>query len=426
MKKAIITVLGLAGYNVNQKKLAQKCQYFFKECGVEGKEYYNVLPLLIDCYKGYEIIPLYTLLAKEAQSEVLKAEGKEEFLKIFDHPLAKFVEDENKLDSYDTLLKKIDSILDAFNDEDEVIVDITHGLRHMPLLMIIDAIVQNIKNPGKIKKIIFAKEIERNKKYEVIDLSEYLDLAMVVMLLNTFTRNYTLAGNIKFKNNDFNKLKEYLEEFSINILSNSIYSLTKENGIIDKILIKIDKLSKNSKIEPFIEQLENIKSYLRNIKYVYQSDIPLYEKHFFTAKEMYERNYYLNTFTFLNEAIAIFAKELIESLDREIKNSFKIYLKRNKKNGLYKVTSECKNFILFLNEKEINIKNRVFREKKDKIRIKLNSLKYINELKLLIKMTNSLRNDLAHVNMTKPITQIKEKLQQSIKTFEKIIKENNG
>ena len=199
MRKVLITVLGLAGYIVDQNKLRDKCLYNYKECGIEEKEYYNVLPLLIDCYKNYEIIPIFTELAKKAQSEVLKAEGKKEYIKIFEHPLARFVEEENKIDSYDKLLKKIDEILDSFNNEDFVIIDISHGLRHMPLLMIIDAIIQNIKEPNKIKKILFGKEIQRNKKYEIVDLSDYLDLSLFIMLLSTFTKNYTLVKNINFR-----------------------------------------------------------------------------------------------------------------------------------------------------------------------------------------------------------------------------------
>ena len=148
MKKAVITILGTAGttYNKDTKKyeLKSPANYIFK-----GKDnlYYNTLPLLIDKYsKEYEIISLFTPEAKQAQEEVLK---EYENINYYFNP-----EWQIDVNDFDSLFNKIDTIISKY---DKVIIDVSHGFRHLPILMIIDTIIHNIVDIEKVEKFYLRK-----------------------------------------------------------------------------------------------------------------------------------------------------------------------------------------------------------------------------------------------------------------------------
>ena len=53
---------------------------------------------------------------------------------------------------------------------EKIIIDVSHGFRHLPILMIIDSVIANFDERDRIEKIIFTKQIEENERYEIIDL----------------------------------------------------------------------------------------------------------------------------------------------------------------------------------------------------------------------------------------------------------------
>jgi len=159
MKKAVITILGTAGtsYDKNTKKYKLKSPESPANYIFEGKDnlYYNTLPLLIDKYsKEYEIISLFTPKAKQAQEEVLK-----EYKNINYDFNPEWQIDVN---DFDSLFNKMDTIISKY---DKVIIDVSHGFRHLPILMVIDIIIHNIVDINKVEQILFAKEIEVFKEY---------------------------------------------------------------------------------------------------------------------------------------------------------------------------------------------------------------------------------------------------------------------
>lgn len=86
---------------------------------------------------------------------------------------------------------------ETINQYDEVIVDVSHGFRHLPILMVVDLIIQNFQDTSKIKQILFAKEIDKHEKdkkgvYEIIDLKEYLTLQISLLFLQLLKKTIQL------------------------------------------------------------------------------------------------------------------------------------------------------------------------------------------------------------------------------------------
>ena len=416
MSKAVVTILGLAGYDGNTKSLKEHATYIYN--GVE-KRHYNILPLLIEEFgEEYEIVPFYTEKSKEANKNILEAEGKEEWAeRLFDNPHAQNIELANVQNDFDLLLQKIDETMEAY---EEVILDISHGWRHLPLLAFIDAMMQNIRSPQKIRAILFAKEIENQKRYEIVDLRSYLDLAMLTLLLNEFVKNYTILNNITFQDKEFEELKRLLREFSINILSNSLFVLIKRGGVIDSILGELDRMQDNETIRLFEKKLDTIRTYLKHLVDLYRDEEKAeYEKHLFLAKEFLQRDYYLNAISFLIESIALKCTEIVISLDQEFKEIAIEKLKQ--RNGTYAVNNFSKNIILHLDKDRFRTDKKfsVDREIIERLKRKLHAQPFAKDLSELIHEVNTMRNDLIHVNSSKSIRDIPARLKKAIDTFER-------
>ena len=114
----------------------------------------------------------------------------------------------------------------------------------------ISLISQSLNNTDKIKHIFFAKEIVAREEYEIIDLKEYLELANMSYVLESFNYNYTVALVSKFKNKNFRDLTSQLSTISNHILSNSLKAL---NNDVGKILNNIDFILKNEQIDGMVK-----------------------------------------------------------------------------------------------------------------------------------------------------------------------------
>jgi len=223
--KAVITILGTVGgscdrednkkgiYNRNISKAFYKSEVE----GIIDSEAKNTLPILIQNYRKHDIVTIHTSCAKEIQEQVLKAEGLE--YQFNDNYLIK---DEKNFDEIFELINK------AVDSYDEVIIDVSHGFRHLPILMTVDMIIQNFQNTNKIQKILFAKEIETYKKYEIIDLKPYLDIANIAFVLTAFERNYTVSSHIRSKK--YESLIQSLNDFSNDIMALNLNNLFTESS----------------------------------------------------------------------------------------------------------------------------------------------------------------------------------------------------
>ena len=227
-KKAVITILGLIGGNDNH----QKATYYFEDKKEEKKDYFNTFPLLIEKFSNdYKIVPLYTKEAKSVNEKVLQRS---------DITFANF-EEKYFIDDDKNFTKLFNIINSAIEEYDELIIDVSHGFRHLPILMIVDLIIQNFQDTSKIRNILFAKEIIQFKEYEIIDLKEYLDLANISFVLTTFEKNYTVASHIKSQK--YKKLLQKLNDFSNDLMALNLGNLKKTAKELFDELEKIEDIS---------------------------------------------------------------------------------------------------------------------------------------------------------------------------------------
>ena len=401
----IVTVLGIIGHTKVEKVIEEnkiinkfiektendKAKYSFGPRLAEynnklpqNRRYINTLPLLCDLFGSKSIIPVYTDKSKNIQQKVLEYEGIEgvEFRE------EGYISDEK---DFPAVFSVINDILDSY---EKVIIDITHGFRHVPVLMTISMIIENIKDINKIEHILFAKEIEPFKEYEIIDLKEYLDIANISVVLSGFNRNYTLTHNIRCINSDYQILIDLLSEFSEHILANSIITLIdSDNSLVDRILDAINKIDDKG-IIGLENYLKPIKFHLNNLKRFKHYD--RYLKLYQLSKQLTDKGYFLNAITLLDEAIGFYCAESFKNIDDEIKEHIDRFLAYDSKRApLYELASQSKTLIKKLEKsnpylmiKEKDEVDKKLEEEKEYIKSKKN--KYIEELKSYSKLRNRL------------------------------------
>lgn len=445
MKKAVISILGIQGGFVanGQAKFSNsdhRAKYYFDGSN-EIKEYFNTLPLLIDNYDTeYKIVPIYTQDAKIFNETVMN-----QF-----YPQLNIVFDDNYLIKEEKNFKEIFSLFNHTVEEfDEVIIDVTHGFRHLPLLMLIDLMIINFKDINKVSKILFAKEIDKHTPrevglYEIIDLKDYLDLANISYALSSFNRNYTISNHIKTNNQNYNEFLTELSKFSKHILANSldalIISSNKKSSIAKRIIKIIDKILDNNddilkNFEPFLlevrEHIAKIESY---------KDLEYYQRLYKLSQNMLEKGYLLNSITLLSEAVGLYSKELFKDINSDVKNFIeefetKVQLHKNnsKKYQLYSLSNQSKMLYKlgsgfngnFLKLKYPTDKERKFNQQASDITIHIKhyllNIRRTNDYKKTVELINSidiLRNNLAHGNSSERLEDVENDIKEVLSGFE--------
>jgi len=436
MKKAVVTILGLAGGNINKDKKGvltainfnTKHDYYFdKEEHIP--KYSNTLPLLIDKYsKSYEIVPLFTKEAKLVQSKILKeSENKEEYLYIFDDKY--LIEDEN---DFVSLLSLVGRTMDNY---DRVIIDITHGFRHMPILVTINLIMENIKDIEKIEHIWFAKEIVKagrgiTGEYHLIDLKNYLDLASVSFIIKNFKDNYTISSSIKISGNRYQELITHLNHFSKDIMALSFNNLFYTTyPALNKVLLEMknDDLLK--------KDLRELHESLKIFKY---HEHKRYKLYFELAKELKRKGYLLQAVALIAEAKGYYVKSSIKSVSNRVRNYFEVIenkiekeetFDRYSKYNYYQLNQECKNIYSTRLNKILNYDDRFFRK----------TFKYITDRSIIREIKNNisytrnfndfiwhdLRNQLVHANSIENINNVNREIDEEINKFNTYCIEQN-
>jgi len=422
MKKAVITILGIQGAKYNDdgdalvKDYNNKASYYFEN--ETKKNYYNTLPLLIDKYSDeYDIVPIYTKEAKIFNIDMLAYEN---YKCNFNDDLGLIIDDKKYISIFSL-------IEDTINKYDKVIIDLTHGFRHLPILTILDIVIQNFKSSKKIIKILFAKEIVKhtpNQKgeYEVVNLKSYLDIANISYVLSSFVNNYTISTHIKTDDKDFQILIDMLSKFSEHIMANSLVNLLqKNNSLIEKINNAIDIAIKHDKSKPLKNYLTDIQKHLN--EFLVLKEEKQHIQLFTLAKIMRKKGYFLNAITLLNEAVGWYCADSLCEYSSDYKNKFINAI--NNKYDTYKVISNAKNIIKFsFNDKdysnELNIKD---------IKGLLKQISNINNgakfSKELIVQVDNYRNNLAHANSGKELNEIDKLLEKLFGKFQSYCIQNN-
>ena len=418
----VVTILGIGHVKEVEErpfyKYDEKLEnlYFLKK-----QRYTNMLPLLIDNFGMQNVVPIFTVDAKKTQLDVLKKEFQTEHIEIFKEH--NFISDDK--DFYEILR----IINNATSGDDEYIIDLTHGFRHIPILATISLISQGLNNTDKIKHIFFAKEIEPYKDYEIIDLKEYLELANMSYMLETFDKNYTVSFVAAFENEDFKNLRGELTKFSNDILANSLKAL--ENRF-DIVLQYIESIKKHEQIFTFGPSLDKIKEHIEDLKRISRKKD--FQKLYEIAKVLNKKGYLLNAITLLFEGIGYYCVRGLENFDpkveayvKEFKNSkfFDSYILTNQSRTLVK-TKKDRNSYLFgiekaqthfgLSEKEVR---EYLGDIKNLICDKLERIPNIENFRNFIFDAEGLRNNLAHGNSSDEIENTKLKFKQLLDEYKK-------
>jgi len=420
MKKVVITILGTSGLDKN--KNITLANYKCLDNSNFSKP--NFFFVLIDKFKEYELIPIATDYAKDTHIEIAKKLNIN--FEVFFENLILINEER-----YKETFNKINELLEKFDKEDEIIIDITHGFRHLPILMIIDILIQNIHFPSKIDKILFAKEIEKFKKYEIVDLKEYLDLANISYALTSFDKNYTISSIIKTKNRVYNDFLDKLDTFSRHILANSLKELT---NITKSLSANIEKLKKVDEFKVFNNFLDKLKKHF-DLIHLY-SKMQDYKKLYFFSKNMLQKGYLLNSVTLLSEAVGLYVKEELKKVNRDVRTyieKFEKNIENNKKPqhffSTYTLSSSAKKVYknpfknnLFFN-KALGYK---WNEESKRVTGYIRNFSYYRkDLRELIKEVDYLRNNLAHGNSSKPVKEVKKEIEYLLKKFNIITRIEN-
>jgi CRISPR-associated DxTHG motif protein len=389
-KKAVITILGLIGGKDNY----EKATYYFENKKEGKKEYFNTFPLLIENFSNnYKIVPLYTKEAKSVNEKVL--EKSDIIFANFDEKY--FIDDDKNFTKFFNI---INNTIEEF---DELIIDVSHGFRHLPILMVVDLIIQNFQDTSKIKQILFAKEIIQFKEYEIIDLKEYLDLANISFVLTTFEKNYTVASHIKSEK--YKKLLKELNDFSNDLMALNLSNLFKSSN---ELIIELDKIEEIS----IKKQAQSLKKVIQNL-----SDFRAkkrYQVYYELSKNLFDKKYMLLSLALLYESIRMYIKSSIKNQHKQLVEDIEVQLK----NDIYKIGDFFKNFIWkdydkFLRDK----KNKINITREDYNKLKNSFPKHL--IKLYEEIDNK-RNDLAHANSKGTFADIEKDISNLLFKYESL------
>jgi crispr-associated protein dxthg motif len=424
----VVTILG-KGYvkEAEERPIYEYDEKLKNSYSLKKQRYTNMLPLLIDNFGVQNIVPIFTEDARDDQIKVLEKEFKTSHIEIFNNK--NFIRGDT--DFYEILR----IINEATNEDNEYIIDLTHGFRHIPILATISLISQSLSDTNKIKHIFFAKEIINQKEYEIIDLKEYLELANMSYMLETFDKNYTVSFVAAFENEDFENLRGELTKFSNDILANSLKAL--ENRF-DVVLQYIENIKKNEQIFTFRTSLDKIKEHIENLKQI--STKIDYQKLYEMAKVLNKKGYLLNAITLLFEGIGYYCVSGLEKISpkveayvREFKNSgfFDSYDLTNQSRNLIKIGREMKSY-LFGTEKaqtHFGLSEKKAKEYlgdiKNSICNKLERIPDIEEFKNFIIAAEKLRNNLAHGNSSDEIANTKLNFKRLLEDYKKFCIEDD-
>jgi len=383
----VISILGTSGAFKNKenpclpdkdekKKIKyQSAKYNSQVLSKLSGEYKNATEFLLENYDD-KFVFIGTKCAIKFQKKVLQSSLKNkdvEFVSIED-------------DSLDDIFEKI---LELLQENDDVILDITHGFRHQPIMAIFASTLSQFLE-RKDLKIIFAKEIVMFKEYTYIYLDEYIEITQISLLLTGFIRtlNFIPVKSMKLLNN------EVFEEFSESLLSNDMRGVEINYKRLKDELTRLQKNKELKHISKLIHKVEEELKLLDMLPF-FES----YQKYILLSKLTVEKNYLIVSLAYIFESVREYCSYQFRDVCKTIE--FKDDYERN-----HAVMGTIGGFK----------KDNKIVEHHTKI-IKLNKQEFRKVNKLYQKIRKR-RNDLAHINKTKNFATIKEDLEKIIKDVE--------
>jgi len=371
----IISILGTAGRDYETKE--PKTSYY--DCDILEKSngnFYNATDMLIKNYEDEDFYFIGTEYAIKFQKELLDFTINTKFITVQD-------------DSLDDIFEEVYKLL---SEDDDIILDITHGFRHQPISAIFSATLHTFLHDTSLK-IIYAKVDELdNQKYQYIYLNQYIQISQLSLMLTGFIHTLNFVHSIKV--DGLNTL--VFENFSKALLSNNFTEL--ESSYLE-LLVTLREAKSNKQFAHLKELFEQIEKTLEGFEGFNKEEI--YGKYIILANLMSDKNYYLLSITYLFEAIRLYAshsfydKGIITDTQWSAKemyfiNSDVLYCiegKGNKFSGVYAKNEQIFRIIFKEYEKLKNLRNNLTHVNHEKIQlnIKGNLEGLLESIGLLIK-----------------------------------------
>lgn len=291
--------------------------------------------------------------------------------------------------------------------ENNIILDITHGFRHQPIIASFASTLGQI-NTQKSITLLFAKELKPREEYQYISLEKYSQISLIALSLQTFVQTLSVP-NMGLKEPFIIALSEFSKSLHANDFNHIFANLDKTSDELQK--------SKNNVefggLENILDEVEKILSDFVGIKNT-QKD---YQKHYKIAKIMHEKGYYLIVATYIYEAIALY---IIDDLSRQ-----NLICKRGFSE--YELTNAVRFYVL-TNIKPNDTKNgkNVFADFAEIQAYRKNNQAKFESWKNLIGQIKTFRNDLAHISKDKryDTKMIGSELKKVLSNLEQIISQS--
>ncbi|WP_086255609.1 TM1812 family CRISPR-associated protein [Campylobacter vicugnae] len=406
--RCIITILGLSN-STNARYICNDTEILNLLPNLKENNSINTFTLLNLC-KGYDIIPLYT---KDSKIANLKALSKANI--NCDNAFDKA----RQIDDVGDFAEIFNIINEIIKDYNEVIVDVSHGFRHLPMLVLTQLIITNLQNSRKICAILFAKELEQGKSYEIINLKEYLDLANISYLLSTFDDNYTVANHIPI-GTKYKELFSALKGFSDNIMALNIKELF--SSFASRLIAELDS---NLLTNPAIYDYANeLKEKISNLQKIYNAK-PAYEFYYHLADDLISKNYILLGLILLYEGVQEYIYTTIKLKNPNLISQIEHYYKEKyQRDDSYLIKSFCMNLSkskgydrLKKREKSINLSHSEY----ESLCASYSNIMQIDKINKLYKRLDKLRNNLAHANSGDSIANAKSNIKNHQNSYKQLI-----
>ena len=388
----IISILGTAGAFFEPKDcqpkrdehgdiLFQSAKYNSHVLGKKSQNYKNSTEFLLENFDD-EFVFIGTVCAIGFQKIILEKslEGKNiRYLTIED-------------DSLDDIFEKI---LELLKHNDNIILDITHGFRHQPIMAIFASTLSQFLERRDLK-IIFAKEVVRFKEYSYIYLNEYIEITQISLLLTGFIRtlNFIPVTNMKLLNN------KVFEDFSKSLLSNDLRGVERNYRLLQEELMI---LKSNDDLKHISSLIEKVEKELRPLAMF--EPLSSFQKYIFLSKMMVSKNYLIVSLAYIFESLREYCSYRFEDICADIE--FKDDYQRND-NVMKTIGNFRKENMILKRYSNLYTLNKV-------------EFKRVN--KLYNKLRNR-RNALAHINTTSNFEDIKRDLKEMIERVEKLYNSN--
>lgn len=203
-------------------------------------------------------------------------------------------------DLTDVFAKTLETILKQHHDE-EIVLDVTHGLRHQPIMAAFASFIARYGESRKIR-LLFAREIEQFKHYEYIWLDGYFDAALISAALTSFVQTYTVPSVL-----EHHPLLDSLRAFSHDLFANNLTQMRE-----DSLPNTLSSLELESS-----EHLRELKRQTKEELDEFGSCFLEKEKHTLylrLSRLVFTKGYLLISLTYLREAIPLYFHQKLDQL----------------------------------------------------------------------------------------------------------------